>query len=147
MLQFAKFLELLAIDHSSSKWRIIFVLWWLKFSHILVVVQIAWVRTFLQLSWIMRSRLAPSPGCQGSCDSPKRARQFGRFLRYTSGLEVLACSINTNLNYYALTAAFPEPLHKLVATFRGKMQQLFGHILKNRYIVPTALFPGHKALC
>ena len=65
--------------------------------------------------------------------SPKWACQFGRFFRYTSGLEVLACSIDINLNYYALTAPFPEPLSKVVATFRGKMQQLFGCIIKDRY--------------
>ena len=26
-------------------------------------------------------------------------RRFGRFIQYTSGLEVLACSLNTDLNY------------------------------------------------
>ena len=32
-------------------------------------------------------------------NSSKWARWFGRFLQYTSGLEVLTCSIDTNLNY------------------------------------------------
>ena len=67
MLPFAKLLELLAIDHSLSEKRIIFVPQWLKFSHVLVVLQLAWVRASPQLSWITRSGLAPFPGCQGSC--------------------------------------------------------------------------------
>ena len=60
-------MELLAIDHSLSERKIIFVPWWLKFSHALVVLQLAWVRTSPQLSWITRSSLAPFPGYQGSC--------------------------------------------------------------------------------
>ena len=67
LLPFAKLLELLAIDHSSSKRRIIFAPRWLKFSHVVVVLQLAWVRTSPQLSWITQSGLAPFPGCQGSC--------------------------------------------------------------------------------
>ena len=31
--------------------------------------------------------------------SSKWAHRFGRFLQYTSGLEVLACSLDTDLNY------------------------------------------------
>ena len=31
--------------------------------------------------------------------SSKWARWFGCFLQYISGLEVLACSLNTNINY------------------------------------------------
>ena len=31
--------------------------------------------------------------------SSKWARQFDRFLQYTSGLEVLACSLDTDINY------------------------------------------------
>ena len=38
LLPFAKVLELVAIDHSSSERRIIFVPQWLKFSHVLVVL-------------------------------------------------------------------------------------------------------------
>ena len=60
-------LELLAINHSSSERRIIFVPRLLKLSHILVVLYFAWVRTSPHLSWIMRSNLATFPGCQGSC--------------------------------------------------------------------------------
>ena len=66
LLPFAKLLELLAIDHSSSKRRIIFAPRWLKFSHVVVVLQLAWVRTSPQLSWITQSGLASFPGCQGS---------------------------------------------------------------------------------
>ena len=67
MLPFAKLLELLGIDYSLSERRIIFVPQWLKFSHVLVVLQLAWVRTSPQSSWITRSILAPFAGCQGSC--------------------------------------------------------------------------------
>ena len=40
LLPFAKLLELLATDHSSPE-RIIFVPWLPKFSHVLVVLQLA----------------------------------------------------------------------------------------------------------
>ena len=43
LVPFAKFLELLAIDHSSSDRRIIFVPRLLKFCHVLVALQRAWV--------------------------------------------------------------------------------------------------------
>ena len=99
LLPFAKLLELLAIDHSSSKRRIIFAPRWLKFSHVLVVLQLAWVRTSPQLSWIAQSGLAPFPGCRFVWHSPKWASRFGCLLQYMSGLEVLACSLDTDLNY------------------------------------------------
>ena len=38
LLPFAKLLELLAIDHSSSDRRAIFIPRWLKFFHVLVVL-------------------------------------------------------------------------------------------------------------
>ena len=38
LLSFAKLLELLAINHSMSERRIIFVSWLLKFTHVLVVL-------------------------------------------------------------------------------------------------------------
>ena len=41
-------------------------------------------------------------------------------------------------------ASFFEPLSKVAATFRGKMQQLFGCILIDRYISPAVLSPGPK---
>ena len=58
--------------------------------------------------------------------SSKWACQFSRFLQYASGLEVLACSLNTNLkcDYYAPTAPFPEPLSKVVATFRAPLHEM-----------------------
>ena len=61
-----KLLELLAINHSSSKRRIIFGHWLLNFSDVLVVLELAWVRTSRQFSWIARSGLAPFPGYKGS---------------------------------------------------------------------------------
>ena len=48
------------------------------------------------------------------------ACQFGRFLHYTSGLEVLACNLDTS-NYYAPAAPFPEAIGKVAATFWGEM--------------------------
>ena len=39
---------------------------------------------------------------------------------------------------------FLEPLSTVVATFRGKMELLFGWILIDRYITPAALSPGPK---
>ena len=67
LLPFAKLLELLAINHSSSKRRIIFVPRLLEFSHVMVALELAWVCTSMQLSWISQSGLALFPGCQGSC--------------------------------------------------------------------------------
>ena len=65
----------------------------------------------------------------------KWASQFGCFLQYTSGLEVLACSLNTNFNYVTTpTAPSLEPLNKVAETFRGKMLQLFGCVLIERYV-------------
>ena len=55
--------------------------------------------------------------------SSKWVYPFGCFLQYMSGLQVLACGLDTDLNYdyYDPTAPFPEPLSKVTATFRGKM--------------------------
>ena len=63
----SQLLELLANNHSLSERRIIFLPWLLKFYHVLVVLELTQVCTFLQLSWIKGSGLAPFPGCQGSC--------------------------------------------------------------------------------
>ena len=73
--------------------------------------------------------------------SSKWVCQFGRFLQYTSGCEVLACSLD------APTAPCPESLSKVTATFRGKMRQLFECILKDRYVAPAVPSPGTKSLC
>ena len=51
-------LDLLVINHSSCERRNIFVPRWLKLSRVLVVLQLAWMRLFPQLSWITRSGLA-----------------------------------------------------------------------------------------
>ena len=63
---------------------------------------------FPQLSWITRSGLAPRMSVF-LWHSSKWAHGFGRFLQYMSGLEVLACSFDTDLNN-APTAPFFEPL-------------------------------------
>ena len=64
-----------------------------------------------------------------------------------SGLEVLACSLETNLNYVTTTEPFLKPPSKVVATFREQMQKLFGCVLIDRYVTPAALSPGPEALC
>ena len=54
--------------------------------------------------------------------SSKWACRFGRFLQYTSELEVLACSLDIDLTYgitmLQLCEEHLEPLSKVVATFR-----------------------------
>ena len=72
--------------------------------------------------------------------SCKWASRFSRFLQYTSGLEVLACSLDTD------PVPFLEPLSKVTATFRRKMQILFGCILTDRYVTRAVLCPGPKAV-
>ena len=49
-------------------------------------------------------------------------------------------------NYYAPTVPFIEPLSKVVAVFRGKMQQFCVCILIDSYITPTSLSPGPEVL-
>ena len=56
-LPFTKLLELLAINHSSSKRMDTFVCQLLKLSHVLVALQLAWVHSSPQLSWITRFRV------------------------------------------------------------------------------------------
>ena len=63
-LLFLIILKLLAINHSSSERRDIFVPRLLKLSHVLVVLQLAWVLISWELSSITRSGLVPFPGCQ-----------------------------------------------------------------------------------
>ena len=75
--------------------------------------------------------------------------RFGRFLQYTSGLKVFACSPDIDVNY-APTALFPEPLNKVVSTFGVEMRQLLGVFSKidtqsRQYFLlnsrPSARFP------
>ena len=58
LLPFTNLLELLVVNHSSFEGRNIFVPRWLKVSHVLVVLQLAWLRTLPQLRWIWRSSLS-----------------------------------------------------------------------------------------
>ena len=67
--------------------------------------------------------------------SSKWAHWFGRFLKYPSGLEVLACSLDTDLNYVTnMLQLRPSMNHsvKLRQLLAGKMRQLFGCILIDR---------------
>ena len=82
--------------------------------------------------------------------SSKLACWLGHFLQYTSGLEVLARSLNTaDLNYVtAMLQLCPSfnPLCKVADSFRGEMWQLFGCIFIDRHV--TLEFSGkiHKFL-
>ena len=97
LLLFTKLLELLAINHSFSERRIIFVPpLLLKFTHVLVVLWLAWVLTSPHLSWTTQSGLTTFPGCQGSCGIVPNGPTG------LIALEVLACSLNTNLNYVTI---------------------------------------------
>ena len=64
--------------------------------------------------------------------SYKCDHQFGGFLQYTSGLELLACSLDTGLNY--VTKMLFKSLSKVAATSRGKMQTFFRCILIHRCV-------------
>ena len=97
----------------SSERKNVFVPRWLKLSHVLFVLQLAWVRTSPQLSWITRSGSVlclALDRVSGTCGIvPNGSRRFGRVQQYTSGLEVLACSIDADFNY-AITNAPELPL-------------------------------------
>ena len=112
LLQFAKLLELLAIDHSSSGRRIIFAPRLLKFCHVLVALQLLWVHPcsgcfitcmdahFHTVKFDNTIRFSILSRMSGFLwHSSKWTCQFGNFFQYTSGLEVLACSLDTDVNY------------------------------------------------
>ena len=126
LLPFSKLLELLAIDHSLSERRIIFSPWLLKFSHVLVGFLTCMGAHFPAVELDNAKWLSILSRVSGFLwHSSKWACRFGRFLQYTSGLKVLACSLDIDVNY-APTALFPEPLNKVVSTFGVEMRQLLG---------------------
>ena len=70
--------------------------------------------------------------------SPKWACWFSHFLEYASRIEVLARSLDTNLNYVTTMLQLHSSLNYYV----------FRCILKDKYYVTTAvLSPGPKPLC
>ena len=81
--------------------------------------------------------------------SSKQACRFSCFRRYKSRFEVLACSLNTNLNHVIIMLQLrPSLIHYV------KLQQLLGERYSNflavfldRYVIPAALSPGPEALC
>ena len=100
LLPFAKLLELVAINHSLSERRISFVPWLLKLSHVLIDFITCMGVHFpaVELDNVIRfSTLSRMLGFL--CHNSKWAHQFGHFLQYVSGIEVLACSLDTDLNY------------------------------------------------
>ena len=104
-------MELLAITHSSSERRIIFVFQLLKFSHVLVGYFITCMGAHfpaVELDNTIRfSTLSRMSGFLWH--SSKWACRFDCFLQYMSGIEALACSLDTDLNYDP-TVPFFEPL-------------------------------------
>ena len=64
------------------------------------------------------------------CHSFKRTYQFGPFLQYTPGVEVLACSLDNLTMKLLCSNCAVEPLSKVAGNFRGKMWQFFGCILR-----------------
>ena len=59
-------------------------------------------------------------------------------------------AVDTTFNYDLSNVPivpFLESLSEVVSTFRGKMQQLFGCILLDKYITPAVLFSGHEVFC
>ena len=58
--------------------------------------------------------------------SSKWACRFGRFLQYTSGLEVLACSLDTDLNYVITMLQLRPSLNHYV-----KLWQILGERCSN----------------
>ena len=68
--------------------------------------------------------------------SSKWAGWFGHCLPYTSGIEVLACSLDTNVNY--VTA---------MLQLRPSLNHFFGCILKDRYYAtPAVISPEPETL-
>ena len=90
LLLFVNLLELLVINHSLSERRNIFVLWWLKLSCVLVILQLPWVHTSSQLIWITSSNLALCLTLYMVSGYLwhhfKWTRWFGCVLQYSSGL-------------------------------------------------------------
>ena len=131
------------MNHSSSKGKIIFVPRLLKFSHVLFVLQLAWMRTFPQFSWIMHSSLAPFPGCQDSCVKvPNGAISWSFPSVYMRAWSLSIFSLDTNLNYMTTMFQLRPPLN-----YEAKLWQLFRCILMGRYVSPAALSPGPETVC
>ena len=105
---------------------------------------------FPALSWITQSCLAPIPECQGSCGIvPNTPSDLVVSFSTCQGFKCKHLASMLTLTKWLLysNASFFEPLSKDMTAFRGKMQQLFGCILKERYITLAALYPGPEALC
>ena len=64
------------------------------------------------------------------CHSLKWACQFGPFLQYTPGVEVLACSLDNLTMWLLCSSCAVEPLSKVAGNVRGKMWQFFWCILR-----------------
>ena len=90
LLLFTKLLELLAINHCSPKRRIIFALPCSGCFKTCMRVDFP----AIELDDAILSRMSGFLR-----HSSKWARRFGFFLQYTAEIEVLACSLDNDLNY------------------------------------------------
>ena len=101
LLPFTNVLELLVINSLSER-RNIFAPLWLKVPIVLVVLQLARVRTSPQLRWITWSGLALYLALKRVPEylwhSSEWSCRFGLDFQYTSGHDVLAYSIDTDFN-------------------------------------------------
>ena len=68
--------------------------------------------------------------------SSKWACRFGRFLQYTSGLEVLACSLDTNINYVTAMLQLRLSLNHLVQLWQ-LLGESCGNFLGGNFLGPT----------
>ena len=104
LLPFAKLLELLAIDHSSCERMIISVLFLvvevLPCSGYFITCTGAHFPAVELDNAIRFSILSKMSGFLWQCS--KWVCRFSRFLHYTSGFEVLARSLDTDINYVTI---------------------------------------------
>ena len=129
--------QLLAINLSSSERMIIFFPWLLKFSHVCLFYNFHGCA--LSYSWVGQCNhiytLSRMSGFLWCCS--KWACQFGHFLQNMSGIQVSACSLDTDPNYVTTMPQLQPSLN----------HQVFGCILRNRYyVIPAALSDASKTL-
>ena len=98
----------------------------------------------------MWSSFGPFPGCQGSCGTvPNGPASSVVSFNICWGLKCYHVVSTPNLTMWLLSShCILSWTIKVVATFRGEMQQLFGCILIDSYATPSsALSPEPEALC
>ena len=135
LLPFAKLLVLLAIDHSSSKRRIIFVSWLLKFPMFWLLCNVHGCALPHSFSLITRSGLASFPGCQDSCGIiPNGPAGPVPSFNIRQGLKCYHVALTPTLTMWLLCSncTFPRTTKY---TFREEMWQLSGWQLSGCILV------------